>query len=142
MNFILKIANRYSKVIRFGIIGVIAFFVDWLVLKFLVDRGATFVVARLLSFLVAVTVTFLLNKYWTFRDAAPAPFLKQYLHFFAANSVGGAVNYAVSTSFYYFFLAPSDRFIWFSLLLGSGAGFVFNFIISNRFVFRNRQDGV
>lgn len=138
MNFFKKIANRYSKIIRFGIIGVIAFFVDWLVLQFFVERNTGFVVARLLSFLVAVSVTFTLNKYWTFRDAAPAPFLVQYFQFLAANSIGGAVNYVVSTGFYFLFLAPSTRFIWLSLFLGSGAGFVFNFIMSNRFVFRNR----
>lgn len=138
MNIIQKIAGRYSKIIRFGIIGVIAFFVDWFVLKFFIDRQTYFMVARLLSFLAAVSVTFILNKYWTFRDAAPAPFLVQYFRFFAANSIGGAVNYAVSTTFFLFFLAPSVRFIWLSLLLGSGAGFVFNFIMSDRFVFRNR----
>lgn len=138
MNFIKTIATRYSKIIQFGIIGVIAFFVDWFVLKFFVDRQTYFFAARLLSFLAAVSVTFVLNKYWTFRDAAPAPILLQFAQFLAANSIGGAVNYAVSTSFYFFFLAPSNHFIWLSLLLGSGAGFVFNFIMSNRFVFRNR----
>ena len=138
MNFFNTMATRYSKIIRFGIIGVMAFFVDWLVLKFLVDRHTYFLVARLLSFLVAVSFTFTLNKYWTFREAAPAPILLQFLQFLAANSVGGAVNYAVSSSVYFFFLEPGTRFLWLSLLMGTGAGFIFNFILSDRLVFRKR----
>nr|WP_267874618.1 GtrA family protein [Duganella levis] len=129
---------RYSKVIRFAIIGVLAFFVDWLVMKFFIDRQTHFLVARLLSFLVAVSFTFVLNKYWTFRNAEPAPILVQFFQFFAANSVGGLVNYTVSTSSYFFLLNSNPRFIWLSLVFGSAAGFVFNFVMSSRYVFRNR----
>lgn len=140
MNLLKMNVDRFSKFIRFGIIGVIAFFVDWLVLQFFVDQQVNFPTARLLSFLAAVSVTFTLNKYWTFRDAEPAPILVQFFKFLAANTVGGFVNYAVSTSFYFFFLAPQTKLIWLSVLFGSGAGFVFNFVLSDRFVFRNRQD--
>jgi putative flippase GtrA len=139
VNSVKVLSTRFSKIIRFGIIGVLAFFVDWLVLKFFVDRHTYFPVARLLSFFAAVSVTFILNKYWTFRDAAPSPFLVQYVQFVAANSIGGAVNYAVSTSFYFFFLGPGTPYIWLPVAVGSGAGFVFNFIMSDRFVFRKRQ---
>lgn len=138
MNSIKKLGTRYSKVIQFGIIGVLAFFVDWFVMKFLMDRQTHFLVARLLSFLVAVSFTFVLNKYWTFKNSVATPILVQFLQFFAANSVGGFVNYVVSTSSYFFILNSNPRFIWLSLVFGSGAGFVFNFVMSNRFVFRNR----
>lgn len=138
MNFIKILGARHSKIIRFAIIGVLAFFVDWFMMKFFIEQQAHFLVARLLSFLVAVLFTFVLNKYWTFKNSVPAPIFVQFAQFFAANSVGGLVNYAASTSAYFFALDSNPRFIWLSLAFGSAAGFIFNFVMSNRFVFRNR----
>jgi len=119
----------------FGI-GVVAFLIDAIVFQgVLTLTTASLYLARLISFVVATTSAWWLNRTFTFHDATAARPLLQWARFFAANLVGGSVNYAV------FVLAIAivplaAAFPVLALAAGSLSGVVFNFAAYQRYVFR------
>lgn len=120
----------------FAAIGAAAFFIDAGTLHVALFAGAGFYVGRLISWTVAASFTWYLNRRFTFGSAEAQPPLRQWLRFLAANSLGGAVNYAtyaalVATS-------PTAR-SWPVLAVGAGsaAGLALNFFLSRYLVFRS-----
>ena len=122
---------------QFGLVGLTGMAVDvlcFLALAPLLALG----LARALAIAVAMTWNFLLNRCFTFADARRESFWKQYLLFCGSCLLGALVNWGVSV-----FLCWSSA--WFAtypvaaVLAGVAAGFIFNFILSRRFVFRAEQ---
>jgi putative flippase GtrA len=130
-----------SRFLRFALIGTAGFLVNegtlWLALNVL---GANKYVAGLLAFIVAVTFTWWGNRKLTFHERAvhgPWAALFEWGRFVIANSLGFAVNYSIYVSLVTFAPSPENS-PYLALACGAIAGLFFNFVMSNRVVFRAR----
>ena len=125
-----------ASILRFAAVGAAAALVDMAVVE-LVTRvlGADPYSARLLSYLAAATTAWALNRRYTFAQADRSRALLQWLRYLGTNAVGGAVNYAV-----YAALVASlplfHRYPFMAVAFGSLAGMGFNYLASQRWVFR------
>lgn len=128
-----------TRLLRFGVAGVIGFVVDAGVLMVLIATfGIGPYLARVPSFLAAATATWLVNRYWTFADRRNAARGAEWGRYVLAMLGGGAVNYAV----YATLVATVDTVrIWpvLGVAAGSLAGMVVNFASSNWWIFRGRR---
>jgi putative flippase GtrA len=125
--------GRFLK--YFGL-GVIAFAIDALVFQSAVSLlGVSPYIARIASFVVATTAAWLMNRTFAFRDAENIRPALQWAKFFAANLVGGCVNYlmfALTLA-----VIPLTRtYPVLALAVGSLAGVAFNYTAYKRYVFR------
>jgi putative flippase GtrA len=128
------------RFLKFSGVGVIAFLVDVEVFQaamFL--TGLSPYAARLISFVVASSAAWWLNRTFTFRDADNVRADLQWARFFAANLVGGAVNYAVF-ALMIATLAVAATHPVLALAVGSLCGVSFNFTAYRRYVFRTGVD--
>ena len=115
---------------RYLIGAFIALAVDASIVSVGVKLGAPVVVARLLALLAGVTTTYFFNRRYTFTVSGPAS-VAGWSRYVAAQSIGTALNFAISTGLLYL----SDRSlwqIWGSVLLGAGVGFCVNFFAARR----------
>lgn len=122
---------------KFGLVGVVGFVVDSLVLMAVMAAGLDPYSGRAVSFTAAVTTTWLLNRSFTFQDRSPGLF-RQWLRFASVNSFGGVVNYltyAVLVSE----VAIFARWPVLGVVVGSLAGMAFNLYGSKRFVFHRKE---
>ena len=129
-----------SRFFRFALVGGAGFLVNeaalWFALNVLTlgKYGA-----GIFSFLCAVTFTWWGNRMLTFRDEAASgasAMLREWAKFVAANSFGFAVNYGVYAGLIAFAPAPLNN-PYVALACGTAAGLVFNFVLSQRLVFRS-----
>jgi putative flippase GtrA len=91
--------------------------------------------ARGLSYLSAVTTTWLLNRRFTFRDAASAAPVTEWLRFTLFNSLGATVNLGT----YALMIQSSSEARAYPVLAvacGSLGGLFVNFTLTRVFVFR------
>jgi putative flippase GtrA len=123
------------QLLRFAVIGAVAFVVDASVLLVARDVvGLGLYLGRLCSFLIAATFTWALNRRFTFADE-DTPRVSQWGRFLAANAVGGVVNYAVYAVLVT--LVPVvSAYPVLGVAAGSLAGLLFNFTASKKWVFR------
>ncbi len=115
---------------RYLIGAFIALAVDASIVSVGVKLGAPVVVARLLALLAGVTTTYFFNRRYTFTVSGAAS-ISDWSRYVAAQSIGTALNFAISTGLLYL----SDRSlwqIWGSVLLGAGVGFGINFFAARR----------
>jgi putative flippase GtrA len=121
---------------KFGMIGMLGFAVDSLVLLF----GTNILsldpyTARIISYLAAATTTWLGNRMFTFSDRPKTPIAKQWVLFLVLNGIGFVINYST-----YAFLVAQYPYIYahpvWAVAAGSLTGMVFNYVASTRFVFR------
>jgi putative flippase GtrA len=125
-----------TRFLKFCGIGIVAFLIDVIVFQAVLSLSAASIyAARVISFVVATSAAWWLNRTFTFRDAENARPDLQWARFFAANLVGGTVNYAV------FVLAVmivplAAAYPVLALAAGSVSGVAFNFTAYLRYVFR------
>ena len=115
---------------RYLVGALIALAIDASIVSVGVKLGAPVIAARLIALLAGVTTTYFFNRRYTFTVTAPASFA-DWLQYVAVQSIGTALNFAVSTGLLY----VSDRSlweIWGSVLLGAGVGFCVNFFAARR----------
>jgi hypothetical protein len=79
-------------------IGVVAFLIDVAAFQAVLVAGASPYLSRLVSFVVATSAAWWLNRTFNFRDAPTERPDLQWARFFAANIVGGTVNFVRSRS--------------------------------------------
>jgi putative flippase GtrA len=124
------------QALRFAAVGVLGFLVDAGVL--LAARsllGLDLYSSRALSYVAAVTSTWALNRAFTFREYASSSKLVEWARFFAANTVGGAVNLGVYAALVNFW--PLVRQVpVLGVAAGSLSGLFVNFTLSRLYVFR------
>jgi putative flippase GtrA len=120
---------------RFSAVGVVGFLVDAATLTLLLTFGAGFYAGRVCSYVAAATCTWALNRRWTFRDRRRRR-IRQWSHFLAANSIGGAVNYGVYALIVSRIGGTSPVLPIVAVAAGSICGLAVNFQLSRRLVFR------
>ena len=124
-------------IVRFGIVGVIAYIVDAAVLLAL-SEVMQVVPARVVAFGLAVTTTFVLNHRLTFDGLIDESLFKSYVKYVSANSIGGVINLVVSTALLLQAL-PLLSMPLVALACGSLSGLVANYTLSKRYVFLSKE---
>ncbi|MDR3513656.1 MAG: GtrA family protein [Caulobacteraceae bacterium] len=122
--------------IRFGMVGVAGFTVDYLVLQAMVQVfGLNAFSGRLVSFSVAVATTWLLNRTFTFRHRTSHGPMRQAMLYFAVQGAGGLANYSAYSAA--IFAAPAlAHMLAIPLAIGSAAGLCLTFVGSKHLAFR------
>ncbi len=125
-----------TRFLKFSGIGIVSFSIDVLAFQAALSLGGMSpYTARLVSFVVATSAAWWLNRTFTFHDADNGRPDLQWARFFAANLVGGAVNYAVFVVVIAAFpIARAHPVL--ALAAGSLSGVFFNFTAYRRYVFR------
>ncbi len=115
---------------RYLIGAILALAIDASIVSMGVVLGVPVALARSIALLAGITVTYLFNRRFTFAPKHAASF-KDWGRYVAAQSIGSALNFAVSTVLLYL----SDRSlwqIWGSVLAGAAIGFIVNFFAARR----------
>ena len=125
-----------TRFLKFSSIGIVAFSIDVIVFQATLSlAGLSPYAARLVSFGVATSGAWWLNRTFTFHDADNGRPDLQWARFFAANLVGGSVNYAVFVvTLAAVPIAAAHPVL--ALAAGSLSGVFFNFTAYRRYVFR------
>lgn len=129
------LGNEARMFVMFGLVGAVAFVLDWMVLEVLTGAGLASAVARVLSLFVGMNFTFAVNRAFVFGRFRAAPLAQQWVLYLASNMVGAAVNYAV----YLALTAPGALLAgrdFLAVACGSIAGLMFNFTASRLTAFR------
>ena len=121
-------------IVRFAMVGAFAYLVDTAAL-YLLAEFMPVVPARLIAFAIAVTTTFFMNMWLTFEGLIDQSLIKSYLRYVSANSVGGLINLAVSTTI----LLPYLRLPFVAVAFGSLSGLIANYTLSKRFIFLTKK---
>jgi len=135
--------NRHPKrFIKFFVIGVVNFLIDFSVLNLLsfttgINKGIVAALFSAVSFLVANANSYFLNKRWTFKENNKN---SNYKTFLAISALGIAVNILIIYIFTTFVSQPyfSD-IVWLNISKMVATGFVmfFNYFGYKKFVFKS-----
>lgn len=121
---------------RFGVVGVVGFGVDALVLTAMLAAGTGPYLGRAASYVAAASVTFWLNRAWTFASTGAAT--RQWAWFLAVNLVGFALNYGTYALLVARVAVVAGHPVL-GVAAGSLAGMAGNFFLSRRLVFNTRE---
>jgi putative flippase GtrA len=123
------------RLLKFALVGIAGFLVDAGLLTLINPLIGPYF-GRLVSFAAAVLTTWLLNRQLTFADRrGTGPLWREFVAYFAAMAVGGAVNLAVYTLLVTF-VASVAQIPALGVAAGSLAGLIVNFALAHRFVFK------
>lgn len=104
--------------------------IDASIVTVMMHFGSPVIIARLLAMLAGITTTYFFNRRYTFSPSHPAS-LGDWSRYVAAQSVGTAVNFGLSTGLIY--LSSREPWqIWASIGVGAGVGFCINFFTARR----------
>ena len=124
------VRETIGQAARYLIGAFMALAVDMGLVTLGVKYGLPVLVARSIGLLAGVTVTYFFNRRFTFSPAHAAS-LADWGQYLLRQSVGTAINFAISTGLIYL----SDRLawqIWGSIFVGAAAGFCVNFFSARR----------
>lgn len=125
--------------VRFALVGMVGFVADSGMLSLGLVLGLGHYVGRLISFLLAVTLTWTLNRRFTF-GVGLRPSWGEWLRYVFSNSAGGLTNLAVYT-----LLVTTSHVVYarpvLGVALGSIAGLLINFRLSQKLVFQRLAKG-
>jgi dolichol-phosphate mannosyltransferase len=129
--------GRLALVLQFAAVGLSGMVVDLLSFA-LAHSWLPLGVARALCIWAAMTWNYILNRHLTFSHARTTSVGRQYLRFCASCLAGALVNWSFSVALCiacpFFAQAPLV-----AAVIGILAGFVFNYYLSCRLVFRSRE---
>ena len=88
-----KLIQLCWQIIKFGIVGTIAFFVDFLIFVFLTDVvGIHYLISSTLSFTVSVTVNYLCSMAFVFQRKEGMSKQREFVIFVILSVIGLGVN--------------------------------------------------
>ena len=123
-----------GQVLRFGIVGAIAFAIDAVAMWILLTAGIDPYLARILAFVPAFAANFAINSRWTFaRDKLC--FRQEMARYLAVQMAGMALNYAIFAGLLAVF-GPGRSEAIAAMALGSILAMGFNFTGARLFAFR------
>ena len=129
---------KKMEVLQFGFVGGTGFCWDVLFYYLLQAGGVSHLWARAVAFWPGVTSNWFLNRIMTFKTRPRIAPSLQWAQFVVASLIGFAINwgvYALLTTYSEFFM--QHRFGAF--IIGILAGAVFNFVASDKLVFRHEK---
>jgi dolichol-phosphate mannosyltransferase len=125
------VSTRFLSFLLVGASGVVVHLVILRALLVLFGQG--FAVAQAVATLVAMTTNFLLNNALTYRDRRlkGAAMVKGLFGFYLVSAVGALGNVGIAAWLY-----AHDSIWWVAGLAGAVIGAVWNYVLSNIFVWR------
>lgn len=124
-----------ASFVRFGVVGVLGFIVDAVMLQALLMLGWGPIAARAVAIPVAVLATWALNRRFTFPEAQAGPALASLARYAGVSAVGAAVNFIVYTALVLASAAIAAHPMA-ALAAGSVAAMLVNYLGSRHFAFR------
>lgn len=92
LNFIKNPAER-TRFLKFCVVGVIGFVVDFGIMNLLLHFTGNARLSSTISFIAAVISNFIWNRYWTYPDSREKPLMQQLAQFFLINVIGLGIRY-------------------------------------------------
>ena len=92
LKFLKNPAER-TRFLKFCVVGVIGFVVDFGIMNLLLHFTGNAKLASTVSFIAAVISNFLWNRYWTYPDSREKPLMQQLGQFFLINVIGLGIRY-------------------------------------------------
>ena len=92
IDFIKNPAER-TRFLKFCVVGVIGFVVDFGIMNLLLHFTCNARLASTISFIAAVISNFIWNRYWTYPDSRKKPLMQQLGQFFLINVIGLGIRY-------------------------------------------------
>jgi dolichol-phosphate mannosyltransferase len=124
--------REWTKVFKFGIVGISGIFVNMGVLYYLKEYvGLYYLIAGFLAIELAILNNFIWNDLWTFRQAYSLKLSSTWhrLILFHAVSAGGLV---INMGILYLFTSVFGVYYLLSNLIGILIGFIWNFFVNRR----------
>jgi dolichol-phosphate mannosyltransferase len=129
-----NISRRFTRPIRFGLVGLSGVIVNTVILSWLVwSLGLPVLLASALATEAAILSNFLLNDRWTFRTAAHQGRLVGRLLRFNGVALGGM---AITTAVLAALAAHGHLPLLLANLLAVGAAMVWNYVVNDRWTWR------
>jgi putative flippase GtrA len=127
-----------KQFLRFCVVGALGFVTDFSVLYLAVTwLGMGTLSGRVVSFLVAATVTWKANRHFTFAKRGQGS-VREWLQYLLLTGFGGLINVGV----YQAWLTLTDHGtlnLFLAVVAGSAVALLFNYAISKRAVFANKE---
>ena len=92
LNFLKNPAER-TRFLKFCVVGVIGFVVDFGIMNLILHFSGNARLASTISFIAAVISNFIWNRYWTYPDSRQKPLMQQLGQFFLINVIGLGIRY-------------------------------------------------
>ncbi len=92
LNFLKNPAER-TRFLKFCVVGVIGFVVDFGIMNLILHFTGNARLASTVSFIAAVISNFIWNRYWTYPDSREKPLMQQLGQFFLINVIGLGIRY-------------------------------------------------
>ena len=89
----LKNPTERTRFLKFCVVGVIGFVVDFGIMNLLLHLTGNARLASTVSFIAAVISNFIWNRYWTYPDSREKPLMQQLGQFFLINVIGLGIRY-------------------------------------------------
>ncbi len=89
----LKNPTERTRFLKFCVVGVIGFVVDFGIMNLILHFTGNAKLASTVSFIAAVISNFLWNRYWTYPDSREKPLMQQLGQFFLINVIGLGIRY-------------------------------------------------
>jgi dolichol-phosphate mannosyltransferase len=125
--------GAWSELLQFLVVGALGTVVNLAILTALLGVGASTRVAVGAAIFVSMCSNFVLNRRFSFAVARSGPWLRQFVGFLAASSIGALINYFVTTAMVKH--VPTLR-PQLAALAGIAVGTAFNYVTSRYLVFR------
>jgi len=90
---ILKNPSERTRFLKFCVVGVIGFVVDFGIMNLILHFTGNARLASTISFIAAVISNFIWNRYWTYPDSREKPLMQQLGQFFLINVIGLGIRY-------------------------------------------------
>jgi dolichol-phosphate mannosyltransferase len=123
----------WSQLMQFLVVGGLGTLVNLAALTLLMRTGLTVHTAVALAIFAAMCFNFVLNRRFSFSVARAGSWVRQFLSFVAASSVGAVVNYLTTVFVLARAIATRPQT---ASLIGIAVGTLFNFVASRYLVFR------
>ena len=92
------VPSSHSRFIRFALVGMSSFIIDFTILTLLKLWGMPTLPANTVAFLAAMTNGYFLNRYWTYGDQSYNQCIAQFCQFLLISSTAFVINNALVVS--------------------------------------------
>jgi len=122
------------RFLRYAMIGVPCFFVDFVILWLLTSNGMFYLYSAMISFIIGHSINYTLNKFWTFRDSR-IPFFSGYWKFV----ILGIIGIGLTELYMFIFTSQLGLFYLYSRIVTAVIVSLFNFGANSYFTFKAHQ---
>jgi len=134
IDYLLHILDLAPSYVKFAIVGALGTVVNLGTLTVLTLEGIPHAIASTIAIEVSILNNFILNDIWTLRGGRKDKWWHRLLKFHGSSASAITVQWTVSNALYYLLHIPSII----AQLVGITAGFVLNYMLSKKFVWKTQ----